>query len=429
MNHNITLTCSTCEKDIDLRLGMSNRDVQPFSLACPTCSALINITIGYGFGCKIEGAEQLSERQYGLFDGRNPFIDMHLDFPVYFGPYVLGATPFLRAIQMLEESAKHMNVDATELYQFHNSRLNQLNYFYNKSEKIRTIIRLYHGKDKKLFKNQVGAFLEKEEDDSLLPQDVNATLYKFISFVFLPFLDHHSISEFVEELGPFIMGLANTHKSNFDEFIDRVRNTNFLSNIQRDTLSLYPEIYDAELPLRPALLLDFINSYGRNKVAARVSSEDFETYKDLYKDIAEVFGRQLVLVAGLNNLYHRGNFNHFSKPLDGSALASLDKFADKTLSDKFKYLDDCWYKIGKDAVDTGVRNAISHFTATYDPVSQIVTYYPDKEGVKQDRGESMFFLDFMRMILELFREIHYLHHVIKILFYYEHLIRSKSRHG
>lgn len=428
MNHNITLTCTTCKKDVDLRLGMSNRDIQPFSLACPHCSALINITLSNVVGCKIEGAEQLRERQYGLFDGRNPFVDMHLDFPVYFGPYVKGATPFMMAIKMLQESVKEKNIGtATELYQFHNNRLNQLNYFQEKSEKIRTIIRLYQRKDKLLFKTQVGEFLNTEENDSLLPQDVNATLYKFLSFVFLPFLDHGSIAEFVEELGPFIMNLAATTDGDFDKFIDKLKDTKFLENIQRDTLKLYPEIYDAELPLRPTLLLDFINFYDRNKVAARVSNEDFESYKDLYKDIAEVLGRQLVLVAALNNLYHRGNHEKFEKPQHGDPLSSLDKFADKTLSDKFRYLNDCWYAINKDVVDTGVRNAISHYTATYDPILQVITYYPDKEGVRQERGEVMYFLDFMRMILQLFREVHYLHHVIKILFYYEHLIRSKSR--
>lgn len=428
MNHNMTLTCSTCAKDIDFRLGMSNRDVQPFSVACPHCSALINLTITQGAGFELEGAEQLPDRQHGPFNGKNPFVDMHLDFPVYFGPYVMGATPFMVALQMLQRSAKEMNVESgMELYKFHNDRLDQLNFFCEKSDKIRTIIRLYHGADKKLFKNQVGEFLKTKEDGSLLPQDLNATLYKFISFVFLPFLDHHTITKFVNDLGPFIMNLGQTTNGAFDKFIDRLIETTFLHNIQRDCLKLYPEIYDAELPLRPALLLDFINFYERNKVAARVSNEDFDTYKDLYKDIAEVLGRQLVLVAGLNNLYHRGNHDEFAKPEHGAALSSLDKFADKTLSDKFKYLDDCWYIVSKDVVDTGVRNAISHYTATYDPVSQVITYYPDKEGVRQERGEVMYFLDFMRMILQLFREVHYLHHVIKILFYYEHLIRSKAR--
>lgn len=428
MNHNITLTCDICEKDIDFRLGMSNRDIQPFSLACPHCSTLINITISQGAGIAIEGAKQLQERQYGLFDGRNPFVDMHLDFPVYFGPYLMGMTPFLVAFQMIQQSAEEMDIkDPMQVLQLHNSRLNQLNALHKKSDMIRKIIQLYHGGDKKLFKKQVGNFLKIEENDSLLPQDVNATLYRFISFVFLPFLFHSVIKDFVNEFGALMMRLQYSKGEALNVFVDRLHETKFLHTVQRDCLKLYPEIYDAELPLRPALLLDFINNYERNKVAARVSNEDFVTYKDLYKDIAEVLGRQLVLVAAINNIINRGNYNEFAKPDHGAALSSLDKFADKTLSDKFKYLDDCWYNISKDVVDTGVRNAIAHYTATYDPVSQIVTYYPEKEGVRQEQGEVMYFLDFMRMLLQLFREVHYLHHVVKSLLYYEYLIRSKQR--
>ncbi|MEQ1630352.1 MAG: hypothetical protein ABL873_07565, partial [Gallionella sp.] len=190
---------------------------------------------------------------------------------------------------------------------------------------------------------------------------------------------------------------------------------------------LYPEIYDAELPLRPALFLDFVDGYERNKIAARVSAHDFKTYKDIYKDAAEILGRQLILVAGINNIILRDGHDNFAKSKDGSALSSLDKFADKPLSDKFKYLDDCWYIFERAVVDTNVRNAIAHFTAEYDEVTQVITYFPEKEGIRQERGETMFFLDFMRMLLIVFREVHYLHHVIKSLFYYEYLIRSKNR--
>ncbi|AGI82771.1 hypothetical protein G655_19275 [Pseudomonas aeruginosa B136-33] len=38
----------------------------------------------------------------------------------------------------------------------------------------------------------------------------------------------------------------------------------------------------------------------------------------------------------------------------------------------------------------------------------------------------MYFLEFMRMLLVAFREMHYLHHVIKCLFYYEYIIRQKQ---
>ena len=53
-----------------------------------------------------------------------------------------------------------------------------------------------------------------------------------------------------------------------------------------------------------------------------------------------------------------------------------------------------------------------------DEVSQIITYYPKREGMKQERKESIYFLDFMRKLLYVYREMHKLHHLIKCLYYY-----------
>jgi hypothetical protein len=134
-----------------------------------------------------------------------------------------------------------------------------------------------------------------------------------------------------------------------------------------------------------------------------------------------------VLVAGINNILHRGSHDAFAASKDGAALSSLDKFANKTLSDKFKYLDDCWFDFDRDVVSAGLRNAIAHHLTTYDEITQTITYYPEKEGVRQDKAESMTFLAFMRLILEIFREAHYLQHVIKTLLFYDILIRSKKQ--
>lgn len=430
MNTNMTLTCDTCAHDIDCRIGYSNRDIQPLNFACPHCGTLICITLDITDAplsdFEFSGANPHDDKQYGKFDGRNPFVDLHLDFPVWFGDYQMGMTPYMVAIQKIKTSGTDAN-ECFMLMQYHNDRINQLNFFRTKASEVRSILKLYSGKNKQVFKKRVEQFIDKELNPSLEPQDINAALYTFVSFVFLPFVHFQSVSQFVEDFGEVMLNLANAHGPTFDAFIDHIIETSFLKNLQKDCLDLYPEIYGAELPLRPALFLDLIDGYERNKIAARVSVDDFTTYKDLYKDLAEVFGRQLILIAGINNIIRRDGHNNFAKPADGPALSSLDKFADKTLSDKFKYLDDCWYEFDQRIVDTKARNAIAHYTAEYDEVSQIITYFPEKEGVRQEQPQTMYFLDFMYMLLQLFRDIHYVHHIIKGLFYYEYLIRGPKR--
>lgn len=360
-----------------------------------------------------------------MFEGKNPFVDLHLDFPVRFGKYVMGNTPFMMAMQDLEDATDtDPNAELNKIH-FHSDRLNQLNHFHNQSDQIKTIIRLYSGNNKQLFKKRVGDFLENDQGASLKPQDINASLYQFISFVFLPFIHFAEVKQVVKG---FTELMKKLHGQAFSDFVGNLVSSGFLSTLQKDCLKIYPEIYDTEMPMRSVLFLDLIPKYEKAKTSARISTKDFQSYKDLYKDIVEVFARQLILVAGINNIIHRGNSDTF-KSIDGGALSSLEKFSAKTLSDKFKYLDDCWYSFDRNAVNAGVRNSIAHNNVEYDEITQVITYYPEGGGIQQTAGQTIYFLDFMRMILVLFRELHNLHHLIKSLFYYEFLIRIKEPHS
>lgn len=421
----MTMTCKVCSKDTDCRIGYSNREIQPLSFACPHCGSLMRITLDISNAPEskfsFESCHPSDNQPRRMFDGSNPFVDLHLDFPVRFGKYVPGLTPFMSASQDLHDEDNPMM--GILKMQFHNERLNQLNYFHNKADEIKTIIRLYGGNDKQLFKKRVGDFLKKDMGPSLKPQDVNAALYQFLSVVFLPFVDFGEVKDVVDGFSDLSVKLP---KPALGKFVETIVKAGFLANLQRDCLKIYPEIYHAEIALRPALFLDLKGDYKKAKTAARISTKDFESYKDLYKDIVEVFGRQLVLIAGINNIIKRGDCDAFKK-VDGGALSSLEKFSGKTLSDRFKYLDDCFYNIDKNAVDAGVRNSIAHNNVHYDEVTQLITYYPDGGGICQTAGDTIYFLDFMRMVLVLFREMHNLHHLIKILFYFEFLILEKDR--
>ncbi len=429
MNTNLTFKCVVCEQDTDCRIGYSNRRVQPLSFACPHCGSLMQITLDItnapSSDFEYKGCHPSKNQPKGLFDGTNPFVDLHLDFPVSFGKYVMGNTPFLMAMKELRDP-DDSEVDLSfQKLQFHNQRLEQLNYFHDREDEIKMIIKLYSGKNKQLFKKRVGDFIKKDQGDSLKPEDVNACLYQFVSFVFLPFIHFGEVKEIVNHFTNLTMSLP---KEPFNEFMESLISSGFLATLQKDCLKIYPEIYNAEMPMRPVLYLDLIKKYEKEKIAARISTQDFQTYKDLYKDIVEVFSRQLILVSGINNILHRNNSDSF-QPISGKALSSLEKFASKTLSEKFKYLDDCWYPVDKEVIDAGVRNAIAHNNVQYNEITQEITYYPGGGGIQQTTGHTIYFLDFMRMILVLFREMHNLHHLIKCLFYYEFLIRNNKESG
>ena len=301
---------------------------------------------------------------------------------------------------------------------FHSTRLDILNQIYPRADELKRVINLYHGGNKQLFQKRAAEFLEEEQEQSLLQQDLNATLYRVIAKAFLPFVVHEHGSEISQELPKLLYGID---QEQLGLFIQDLFATGFLTDLQRDCLRIYPRVLDAEIPFRPALFLDFIEQQESELVAGRVSSQDFFGLKDIYKDILEIISRQIVLVAGINNLYHRGDFNLF-KPINGGALSSLQKLSEKTLSDRFKYLDECWYNLSVSDLNLGLRNAIAHNNVDYNSDSQTVTYYPEGGRLNAAEGKVVSFLAFMRSLLLAFREMHNLHHVIKSLYYYKILI-------
>jgi hypothetical protein len=411
MNFNQRLECNTCKENIDCRIGMSNRDIQPISFACPTCGEQILIELNLEKGFNYKGAKSIHFD--GPFTNENPFIDLHLDFPVKFGEYKMGHTPFMIALARIG----HENFD------IHNTRLNALNFLYPKIEDFKRILRLY-SKNKKLFgqlcESKFGEKLRSEK-----PQDLNLALYSVIAKVFSPFSMPDENGDSVKLHMKAIQDALSKDKEGFDAYVSEIFDTNFLNNIQQDCLDIYPQILSGELAFRPALFLDFDDDYEKELVAFRVSAHDFQTYKDLYKDISEVMSRQLVLVAGLNNLIHRGDFNKF-KDVGKATPKSLHAYADLPYGFKIGHLDDCWYSIADGSVNNQLRNSIAHVKVEYNEVTQLITYFPKKEGIKQEKAENIYFLDFMRNILISYREMHRMHQLIMCLFNYYYLIHKKG---
>ncbi len=411
----MTLECDTCGEPTNCRIGMSNREEQRLRFCCPDCSAPIDLVFGVKKGGGITGAHRIDGRQ--PFDAETNFVDLHLDFPVSFGPYVMGNTPYMAAAQRI----------GFEEMQLHSARLNTLNAEHELFPKFKTLLKLYAGGKVTPFKmNAAKTFGIITKSD--LPQDINATLYSVVSNVMRPFAMPHANESVVKLFVNMMRGVWVKDAVSTEAFMREIIDSGFLKKLQLDCLEIYHRILAAELPLRPALFLDFDDMYHSEPIPMRVSVDEFETYKDLYKDICEIVARQLNLVAGLNNLQKRNDHNAF-KPEIGLSRAgnnrtpkNLAAFADVNFGDKLKFIDNSWYEFDNRAADNQMRNAIAHYKTDYDEISQKITYFPRKEGMMEGKSEETSFLDFIRRILIAYREMHSLHQLIKCLFFHEYIM-------
>jgi hypothetical protein len=80
-----------------------------------------------------------------------------------------------------------------------------------------------------------------------------------------------------------------------------------------------------------------------------------------------------------------------------------------------------------DGTDNQLRNAIAHVKTDYDEVNQIITYYPRLEGMNQEKAEQITFIQFMKRLLQTYREMRRLNHLIKGLFYLQYLVIDRDK--
>lgn len=401
MNILMTLQCDTCDAPTNCRIGLSNRDEQPLRFCCQTCGSPVDINLTTKAGDRLVGAHELARPL--PFDTNTSFVDLHLDFPVSFDPYRPGATPFMVAFQRI----------GPESIRYHSARLNFLNQEQPKFRLFALLLKLYVNAKfvpfRSSLKRNFGIDLRSDR-----PEDINHALFDTIArmmIVFSALGDDQAAQQFsmsvIREL------LADKHDP-FGGFIRDIISTGLLKNLHVDCLGIYPEILKAELPLRPALFLDFDDHFRSNPVPMRISNEAFETYRDLYKDISEILARQMILVAGVNNIQKRNDHNKFAPRISGksgkdTAPQSLHAFADMPFGLKNGFLDDSWFVFDEDDIDNKLRNAIAHHKTEYDDVNQIVRYFPTLEGMKQQNEYSMTFLQFLRRLLASYRALRRLH--------------------
>ena len=414
MNFNMSLICEACETQTNCRIGMSNRHEFYVCFACQECSNIIEVHFKPGESHKYIGARRLGNET--LFDQETNFVDLHPDFPVAYGKYVMGNTPFMQALQR----------QGHDEVLFHQFRTNYLNQCIHDARKFETLLK--HYKREKIRPFELN--LKKHFDINMKthkPQDINAALYSLIAKMMNAFTFPNQDAETVQVNLDVLGTIQSDSPQAIQNFIDEVLDKGFLKKVQFDCLDIYPEILNSDMVFRPALFLDFDESYAESPIPMRVSTDDFQSFKDLYKDIAEIISKLLVLVAGVNNLAKRADHDKFKLGIGQRGRrdltpTSLEKFADVAYGLKMDMIDDSWFEFVDEAVDNQLRNAIAHVKTEYDDITQIITYYPKKEGLKSERPETITFLEFIRRILISYREMHRMHHLVKALFYHHYLL-------
>jgi hypothetical protein len=422
MNTNVILKCQYCDDIIHARVGFSNQEKQIFRFACRKCTSPIIIQLDLdfkqiSFKVSIDGGNLLSENGPDCFDQSNQFVDLHLDYPTYYGEYQMGLTPFIRASQKLKENLL--------LYE---SCLGKLQLAVNEKENIKAIIRFYLTGNHVLFKKNVREYLDEKGFPCEKRIDINRALYQLLEIFFMGLTDPPSNAEFVVSVTKKLSDLHKGSEKEFGLFLHQMMDTDFLKNLQKDCLEIYGRVLDLNEIFRPALYYSFVEDDNK-ETSLRIANSDFSKHKDLFNDISEIISRQMSLIAGINNIDKRGKCNLFNSNTRNYP-SNLDEFANRSFGNKSNYIDDMfWGEIATNVTKNRLRNAIAHYKIEYTEASQEIEYYFKPEGLKQQEHEKITFMDFTIILLDSFRWLHKFNHIIKMFYVFWFLKYEQSRNS
>ncbi|MFQ2225688.1 hypothetical protein ACK32Z_02095 [Aeromonas hydrophila] len=394
--------CLECGNALSCRIGLSNKNEQALSLSCKECGSISMFNISEMKNLSMTGVKSSQKKP-------SYHMDLHLDFPVFEHESHPILSPFIMSHLMGGDSS-------TAKHAYNTSLLNDIS---NDIVDIKNTLGFYLKKKYKPFSRKVSSYLDIEEVE-LDANKAEMLLFRYLFEIIEPFNSQENVNDSIDIFSKEINGLSNSESAALKAFTDEVGDSMFIVHSINDAVKIYQKMLSKEVVFRPSLFLDNIDGYEGNKVPFLLSTKDFEYIGDLFKDISEVLSRQLVIVAGLNNLIKRGDHNKFKVTLPNSKNKSLEpkslkQYADLDFGKKMDFIDSSWFAISNDIADNQLRNSTAHFKWEYDPSTQIIKYYPKKEGLNRVVSKELFLIDYCKKIIESFRVFHQLNYLLHIV--------------
>lgn len=394
------LECEECENTFSCRIGLSNRAEQELSLSCKECGAISLFKISKNKDFSMEGVK----KSVG-----NPLyhMDLHLDFPVFESEEHPLISPFLMAHAMGGQFNVSKHAHDTHL----------LNEISDNITDVKNTLGFFLRKKYKVFSRKTASYL-KLDNVELDELQSEIRLFKYLFELIEPLNSLEKTNSAIDDFLLVIKDLSKNNNSELKSFTTELNNSKFIKNSIDDTVKIYQKILTKEVIFRPSLFLDSIDS-NYSKLPFLLSTKDFEYVSDLFKDISEVLSRQLVVVAGVNNLIKRKNHNSFEPVLSAKNKKlepnSLKNYADLDFGKKLSFIDSSWFTISKDIADNQLRNSTAHYKWSYDPSTQIITYFPKKEGLERQVSLDLSLIDYCKKVIDSFRVLHELNFLLHIV--------------
>ena len=381
---NLYLKCDICEKITNLKYQMGFINHHPIRFKCK-CGVTLNgernekgIHFKNTKQLSTEEIKRLNLKQISQIISISPEFLTNPPSSVYDAFDTMPISPFIRTT---------IEIENYEEYRMEFQRI--LTYKSDGLQLVKNCNDLYEAKNKKALENVVRRDMRMSAQH--FPMENDADELRIMLYV--------NQSQYMNEIGKdhllqaqeIFSKAVKDHKYQVVGLALLLNRVGNLNRWQRDTVKLQQRIMDNIEYLLPVIGVNYYKSTNAILKSARViTTASFEDVKSLYVDLYEHICRTMGLVAGLDNIFTRGDFrilrndstNIFKgRVLEGLITESVHGKIVNYISD----LEPCEKLIGK-YLDKDVRNGIGHFSYDAHEVAntygQIINFIDAKDKTK-----------------------------------------------
>lgn len=375
MVYNHYIKCQVCGSITRIRLQVGHLKEHPIVVTCGKCKTSLLGKAYYnqnnrGFKLDFENADSIDNH---IMNTGDYFAECSGEFPVSKqgednDSNLITISPFISQMMKMGD-----NIENIETYWRAIAKLN------NTSEKW-----TYYKRILSLFENNspyLEQELKKEFDGPMFPSKTEPEklhtvhmieIIGFCSSLKPEILSDLSFSDDILRLNPVQMKALNDFLNSHDGY--------HLQQIQSQIYKTLDEFVDTYPALIPAISLQHSGEDPFDFESKGTTTSTFETVKQFYLDVYETLGNLMVIPVAFNNIHYRNDIN-ISDTIDSKAW-TLEEFIKRTKADRYHFCTDTekYTAFLKIKYNAKLRNAIGHNDVEYDPVSQLITYYPNPQN-------------------------------------------------
>ena len=385
------LECSTCSNVIKVRYQVGY--ITPFKvrIGCKECGKVIKGEIdlkseSFNFGSDSYNQKHSEADQTTSISSELPISKLANEKGSLSTPFMSLGKVFGGFHNVLKFQADLKNFQ--QFYDESFSNYTMLNELLQKNS-----IKYLLEEAKKRFRDKLSLELFNFHEFSFVLNEITHDFFKAF------YTDHYQ-DEFHKKI---IQSLLEENKGNKSELNDLRDTINVYTNLGEEYKKgqMLLEKFLANIKsFLPVILLSYNNNFSATHgTDFTITTFDFQDLKDLYIEQFEFLARLSSLHFGLHNLAERGDFNDFGTIPDCSVLEDYQKRTNGSKKEVIKK-SDLLNNYFLDTLNSQIRNGLGHLKTSYDPVDQIITFFPYIEKEKLDRSKTIFLIDFTNLVYQ-----------------------------